>query len=274
MDYPELVRRIESQDRGTCTNSEPDDRCPVCHGTGLEWVTIVTEAGEEYPNSVRKCTACNGNHEQRVRETKALADIPDDRTMSSFNWNIYTGHDVRREQKTVEAFVEKFEEFEAEPMGLYITSKTRGSGKTFLASCIGGELINRYDVSTVFVNASDLLDISQRKTDDGADPLERLISCRVLILDDLGQKMTGRDWLTDVLFKIIDKRYQARRLLIVTSNYPLKELDFDDRIIDRLYAMSCPVNLPEYRVRSQEANSRRKAFLQRLGIDLPQEAAG
>lgn len=265
MDIQELARKIESPDKETYTNSESNNSCPVCHGGGWEWITQYTNTGEKY-EAVQLCTACNGNLKQRAQQTKALAEIPEDRTLNAFNWSLYVGHDVNAQKQTIEKFVDHFQDFENEGMGLYITSKTRGSGKTFLASCIGGELINRYDASTSFINASDLLDIAQKKNDSGNNPIDKLISCRLLILDDLGQKMTGREWLSDILFKIIDKRYQAKRLMIVTSNYPLRELDFDDRIIDRLYAMSCPIPLPEYRVRSQEANKRRKEFLQRLGI--------
>ena len=270
MDYQELVQRIESRDKETITNSEQTDTCPACDGTGWERTKTYDENGNEY-EAVRHCTVCNGIHKQRVRETKAIADIPDDRTLADFKWDIYTGHDLTRQKSTVIKFVEHFPDFEAEGMGLYIKSKTRGSGKTFLASCIGGEFVNRYEASTIFVNASDLLNISAKKTENGTDPIEQLISCRVLILDDLGQKQTGREWLSDILFRIIDKRYQKKRIMIITSNISLSELDFDDRIVDRIYAMTCPVMLPEYRVRSQEANTRRKAILQKLGIDFAQE---
>ncbi len=247
-------------------NSEQDGRCPICHGTGWEPTKIFSETGQLY-DAVRECTACKGNHVQKVRETKALADIPDNRNLSSFDWNVYVGYDLCREKRIVEKFVENFRDFESEGMGLFLTSKTRGSGKTFLASCIGGELVNRYEASTVFVNASDLLDISKKRDEFAKDPIDRLISCRVLILDDLGQKRTGLDWLTDILFRIIDKRYQKKRIMIVTSNVPLIELDFDERIVDRLYAMTCPIVLPEFCVRSRDANMRRKAILQKLGID-------
>lgn len=264
MELREQIEQIVSRDRAIFTNTELESICPVCNGTGWEPVEQISETGKTYM-AVRKCTACRWNHDKRVKESKALADIQEDRTLEAFNWGKYTGFDINREKKIVETFVEHFREFEAEGMGLFLTSKTRGSGKTFLASCIGGELINRYEASVSFVNASDLLDIAQRKTED--DPIERMISCRVLILDDLGQKQTGREWLSDILFKIIDKRYQKKRIVIVTSNDLLRELDFDARIIDRLYAMTCLVRLPEFCVRSQEANSRKRAILHKLGID-------
>lgn len=224
--------------------------------------------GGDLAKFARRCPVCNGNHDIRVRESKALADIPEDRTLNAFDWNIYAGFDLKREKRIIENFVENFTKFEVKGMGLFLTSKTRGSGKTFLASCIGGELISRYEALTVFVNASDLLNIAQKKREEAEDPIEKLISCRVLILDDLGQKRTGLDWLTDELFRIIDKRYQKKRITIVTSNEPLGELAFDDRIIDRLYAMTISINLPEYCVRAQEANTHKEQILKELGIEI------
>ena len=56
---------------------------------------------------------------------------------------------------------------------------TGGSGKTFLASAIGGELIKRYEASVRLVNASGLLDLSQEKHRDMQDPPGSLNACRV-----------------------------------------------------------------------------------------------
>ncbi len=262
------MQEIASHGNGTYMNAEPDDRCPVCHGSGWDAFKVPVEMyGGALALFARKCRYCNGNHDQIVREAKEIADIPEELTLSNFNWSKYPGYDLTREKKIVSQFVEHFGKFEEKGMGLFLTSKTKGSGKTHLAHCLGGELINRYEASTMFVNASDLLNIVQRKNDSGRNPIDRMIDCRVLILDDLGQKLTGRDWLTDELFNIIDKRYQKKRVIIITSNCPLPELDFDDRIIDRLNAMTCLVRLPEYCVRAQEANSRKKAILHELGID-------
>lgn len=270
MNYAEVTRAIESGDREIYTISDDDnDVCPVCHGTGWEETEIDTSDvyGEgSTTKAVKPCTACNGGHARKVADALIVADIPEGRSLSDFDWTLY-GVDTSREKKIVNTFVERFTEFERDGLGLYLTSKTRGSGKTFLASCIGGELINRYETSLRFVNASDLLEISKEKRDDGGDPLDALITCRVLILDDLGQKLTGRDWLTDVLFRIIDKRYQQKRTMIVTSNVDLKELNFDDRVVDRLYAMTCLVKIPEFCVRARDANTRKKAILQKFGID-------
>ena len=271
MNYAEVKQAIESGDREIYTTSDGQDDgvCPVCHGT--TWEEIEVDTSDVYGEgttgkAVIPCRACNGGHARKVSDALIVADIPEGRSLADFDWTLY-GQDTSREKKIVNTFVDRFSEFERDGLGLYLTSKTRGSGKTFLASCIGWELINRYETSIRFVNASDLLEISKEKRDNGGDPLDDLISARVLILDDLGQKLTGRDWLTDVLFRIIDKRYQQKRTMIVTSNVDLKELNFDDRVVDRLYAMTVLVKIPEYCVRAREANTRKRSILQKFGID-------
>lgn len=269
MNYAEVVKTIESRGKESFTVSDPADGiCPVCRGTGWEEVEIDAPIYGDGAKqiAVRPCTACGGNHARKVSDALTVADIPEDRRLSDFDWSLYGG-DMTREKKIVDQLVERFRDFEREGMGLFITSRTRGSGKTYLASAVGGELINRYEASVRFVSASNLIEISKQKRDDGGDPLDGLISCRVLIIDDLGQQRTGRDWLTDILFRIIDARYQAKKIVIVTSNVALAELDFDDRVVDRLNAMTFTVKIPEVCIRARDANTRKRAILQKLGIE-------
>ena len=81
-------------------------------------------------------------------------------------------------------------------INVFITDSERSAGMNYDNL---HELINRYEASTQFVNASDLLDISQRKEPD-EDPLEKLITCRVLILDDVistGESLTALEKLVE-----------------------------------------------------------------------------
>lgn len=262
------MQKIELRGSGNFTNSDPvdDGRCPVCHGMGYEVVDVLEPLYGEGKTAryAVPCSRCNGGHADKAGRAKSIANIPQDRKLSDFDWTVY-GEDLTRQRKIVNTFVSQFQNMESDGFGLFITSKIRGSGKTFLASCIGGELADRYAASIRFVSASDLLDIA-KQNDNGRDPLLDLINCRVLILDDLGQKLTGRDWLTDVLFRIIDKRYSAHRIMIVTSNVPLAELDFDDRLVDRLNAMTIQIKLPEFCVRARAANTRKIEMLKKYGI--------
>ena len=263
------MQKIESRDREICTAF--NDICPVCNGTG--WENIEQDASDLYGpggkvNAVRPCTACNGGHAQKVSDALNRAEIPNDKSYSNFDWSIYPGEDLTRQKAIIDGFLKHFEDMKFAGLGLYITSKMKGSGKTFLAESIAAELIKRFAVSTRFVRSSDLLDICESKHDDNQDPLDDIINCRVLILDDLGQKRTGRDWMADVLFKIIDARYRMQEKTIITSNVPLPDLDLDERIIDRLNRMTITIKLPEYCVRAREANTLKQDFLRTIGIEL------
>lgn len=264
MNYEELVAEIKRRANGqsTCINSPPpidDGSCPVCRGSGWEFIS-------ENPKIVQPCSYCNGGHAEKVAVALERADISAEVSLSEFDWSAY-GANTGREEKIIRTFIDRFPEFEAKRLGLFITSRTRGSGKTFLAKGVGKELIDRYELRTRFVSASDLLEISKVRLDDGSDPLADLIDCRLLILDDLGQKLTGRDWMADVLFRVLDGRYRAGKSLIVTSNLPIQELDLDDRLVDRLHAVTLTVKLPEVCLRAREANTRKHEILRELGIE-------
>lgn len=236
-----------------------DGKCPVCGGTGWEFLT-------SDPNTVQRCSGCHGGHAAKVEEALKRADIRSGVSFADFDWSAY-GTNTSRQEKVIRAFLDRFSEFEKRQLGLFITSRTRGSGKTFLAKAVCRELVERYELRPRFVSASDLLEISRRHQEDDSDPLAELISCRLLIIDDLGQKVTGREWLSDVLFRIFDGRYRANKTIIVTSNVPIQELDIDDRIVDRLYAMTVSVSLPEVCLRAREANNRKEEFLRSLGLE-------
>jgi DNA replication protein len=255
----EIQRRANDPSIGTDPQPIDDGRCPVCRGSGWEFVS-------NDPRTVRPCSHCRGGHADKVAEALARADIPADISLSAFDWSAY-GTDTARAEKVVRTFVERFPDFEARRLGLFITSRTRGSGKTFLAKGVGKELIDRCELSVRFVSASELLEISKSRSENNFDPLADLIDCRLLILDDLGQKLTGRDWMADVLFRVLDGRYRAGKSLVVTSNVPLQELDLDDRLVDRLNAMTLTVKLPEVCIRAREANSRKLEILRQLGLE-------
>ena len=218
----------------------------------------------------RVCPACRGGHAQRAEDAHRRAAVPSaysDVLLKDFSWDVYPGADLTRQRRRAEAFVGRFPDFEARSMGLYIFSRTRGSGKSFLASALVNEIIRRYAAGTRFVSCADLLTFAQRRREDGGDPLEELLSVRLLVLDDLGVKRTGEAWLSDVLFRITDTRSREGRVTVFTSNLPFGELEFDDRIADRINRFSLGVALPEYCVRARKANEEKRQLLESLGIE-------
>lgn len=258
--------------------------CPVCHGTGLLVKRGSTEDSKEVYGEravidyAVPCPACNGGFVGKVKSLKAHADIPSafyDRGYQDFLWGAYKSEgkkiDLSDQRRFVDSFVYSFEKWEEKGLGLYIWGKTKGCGKTFLASCISNELMTLYAVRAKFVSCTSLLDLAKSCNPEGRsdferDPIGVLCSCRVLVLDDLGQKNTGTDWLTDILFRITDARMQKKRVTIITSNIKLSELNFEDRVVDRLYKLCQPIPLPDYCFRTKEANAVKQEFFHELGL--------
>ena len=225
------------------------------------------------------CPKCAGGFERKTTLVKKYAGIPNayyDKRYSEFDWTIYVDDEkskteVQKVKNIADSFISQFEKWEKHKIGLYIWNRIKGSGKTFLASCLCNELISKIGIGTRFVSASDLLEISQTEYPEERDELKRkpiklLYECKLLVIDDLGQKITGKDWMEDVLFKILDERMNRGRLTIITSNIPIDELPFDDRLTDRLNKMCLPIELPNKSVRSQKSYEDKVELLKEVGL--------
>ena len=208
------------------------------------------------------CPYCNGG-QVFVEHLREKANIPEtyyDVDMDHFDWSVY-GVDMSKQKALAEKWILEHDTFRKEGMGLYIWSRTRGSGKTYLASAICNSMMRTHRRRTRFINTAKLIDVS--KEPDGID---QLIKAEVLVLDDLGQKGTGTDWINDLLYTIFEERGNRKRLTIVTSNISPAELQIDDRIADRMNQQMIELKLPEKRIRSMKANEQKKRLLMDLGI--------
>lgn len=263
-------------------------KCPHCRDYGFELISTA-EAKKIIPGYSEKlirvygradievqpvsidCRYCNAKDTNLFEDRRSTAEIPTafyDARITDFNYKVYR-EDVSTIEKLIDAFIREFEAWDKIGKGLYICSHTKGSGKTYLASCICNTIMERYRTRTRFASAQKLLDYSKNSDGSGevsTDPIGLLKKCKVLVLDDLGAKRNGGDWMNDVLFDIIDSRYQDKLVTIITSNIRPDELNLDERIIDRIKAMCIAVKLPEYCVRGAKADSENAEFLKTLGV--------
>lgn len=272
--------------------------CKECGGTG--WLTELVPSAEAYawdsfgkktikgvyagetPCMIEyavKCPVCNGGTAIVTRRRKQ-ANIPAafyDADMSDFRWDIYEDDagnkiDLAKQQLFVESFLQNFKEWQDSGIGLYIWSKTKGSGKTFLASAICNTLIKKYHIKSKFVATVNLVSLEKNASRDKyattyeSDPIKELCDCDLLVLDDLGQTASGGGWLEDILFRIFDTRMQKKAVTIVTSNRKMDAHNFDDRISDRMNDSLQPLPLPDYKVRSNNAKARKRTLLTKLGL--------
>lgn len=109
--------------------------------------------------------------------------------------------------------------------GLYLSGGV-GTGKTFLAALIAKNFIERGDW-VVFGTMPTLLNQLKETFDNpqlsSQMVLRKFINCDLLVLDDVGVGKLSA-WNLDVLFQILNGRYESKKVTVLTSNYSLEEL--------------------------------------------------
>ena len=164
--------------------------------------------------------------------------------------------DDRQQPKVSDAcqrYVECWDERRANNIGVLFYGSV-GTGKSFLASCIGNGLLDR-QVPVAATNFPRLLNLLQG-TYEKQTLLDRLSIYKLLIVDDLGVERDSA-YAEEQIFNIIDARSNSELPVIVTTNLTLEEMEHPTtmqyaRIYDRVLAM-CPIRL------KLAGESRRKA---------------
>lgn len=261
-------------------NSNPTSSttlCPTCKGNG--WILYKPDSRLFYdiygdtdiePNEYAKpCPDCRGNKTRYIdANEKDLTGVPEAFRfvdISKFKYNVYST-DTTTLKRIVNSFVRDYEKWEAEGRGLYIWSAMPGSGKTFLASCLGKSVMVAKDRMFRFITVPDYLAIvgeSIRRERGEEDQSLIYRTCELLVFDDIGAQIS-KEWQLQELFRLVDMRMKAQKVTIFTSNLPLNKLNVDERIKSRIAAMSVTIQMPEESVRNRQAADAQKDFLDRV----------
>jgi len=186
-----------------------------------------------------------------------LAKIPEEYLGKSFaNYDVDANNE--KAVKLAQILIEKPEK------GVYFYGGV-GTGKTFLVSLMAQEILKRGRevVFTTIPTLSMQIRSTFKNTASFTESeiLEKLYKVPTLILDDVGMEKPTR-FISATLSNIFNERYNARLQTIITSNYPLKELEEilnnptdgksldGTRFYDRCKQMCVPVEL--------KGNSRRR----------------
>jgi Cdc6-like AAA superfamily ATPase len=86
------------------------------------------------------------------------------------------------------------------------------------------------------------------------------------VLDDIGQRKTGNEWLQDILFQILDARTFNKLVTIFTSNVKVQNLNIDERVRRRIEDFTVQLPLPEYPVGNSEAKEKKMDLLKKAGF--------
>lgn len=213
---------------------------------------------------------CECYEKEQMQKRLKFANIPEaykDVNFDNYKLDVFGGEDKAKIEKAFKAvtyYFEQFEEMKEKGQGLYLFSTCKGSGKTRLALSLANELITKKNQPVKFATSLQILnEIKNTWNSDGkekeSDLLDNLITTDVLIIDDFGTEKT-RDWITEKFYHIINGRYVDRKVTIFTSNYDLKDIDYDDRITDRVSERCYKIPFPNKSVRQINAKKTNMDF--------------
>lgn len=244
-------------------------KCPKCRDSG--YILRKGEDGYDYASPC-KCLA------SRIMENKLqFADIPKEfkgYTVESFDLGLYTTPDAREKSAMAKMictnYIKEFPRISEEGKGLYLHSRTKGSGKTRMAASIANDIISIHRVSAKFATTLQILDEIKKswnkKPGEAAGEqkfLADIIGVPVLVIDDIGvEKPT--EWVNEKFYSILNGRMIQKQVTIFTSNCEMEKLSFDDRIINRIMKMALPVSFPDESVRAALADAENKKLYNRL----------
>jgi len=186
----------------------PPPSCPVCKGFG------VLEAPDG--RSLVPCACRTGEIAASRRLSARVPERYRNCSLSNFN----TLSDSQRAAKALAwRFVESWPAVDA---GLLIVGPA-GVGKTHLAVAVLNELVDAKGARGLFCDFTDLLDRVQATFSRGGEESQDEIvapyrEAGLLVLDELGARRPT-DWVRDVLYGLLNTRYNRRRLTILTSNF-------------------------------------------------------
>lgn len=268
--FPDLIA-LRTKHLNDSEETTPTYRCEKCRDTG--WEMVKEPDGHEF------CRECSCGYLQRYRLNGRLkfATIPKEfegQTVDNFQTDCYSTAANRElaamAQTIAKRYVEKFDEIQETGKGLYFYSRVKGSGKTRLAVSIANDLIEKKFIQAKFATTIQILDQIKAtwggisKNEESEQKLiHDIVSVPVLVIDDIGVEAV-KDWINERFYNILNGRMIEKRVTIFTSNCKIEELNFDDRITNRIVKMALPVQFPDESIRTAIARKENDDLLDRL----------
>lgn len=120
-----------------------------------------------------------------------------------------------------------------------------GTGKTLLMSILSNRLTGDYAFRVCYINAVDLINEIKDSFNTATkittkDVLNRYISADFLFIDDI-DKLNATDYVRELMYSIINARYESESPVVISSNNPIEVLDeqfFGEAVVSRLLEKS------------------------------------
>lgn len=177
--------------------------------------------------------------EIRIREYLGRSGIPVRFKEKGFDDYKAGTKDAERALAISQAYAKKFPDRLKEGGGLIFCGKP-GTGKTHLSSAIASYVIKYHGMSALFTSVLSMTRKVKETYSKNAEYSERQVLQMfshpdLLIVDEVGVQF-GSDSEKQILFEIINNRYETMKPTIMISNLPLNELSefAGERVIDRM----------------------------------------
>lgn len=168
-------------------------------------------------------------------------------TFENFSLEYYRGNELayRQMERTLTACRGYAERFHPHSKSILFRGGT-GLGKTHLSLAIANKVLEKgygvvYGSTQNFAVSLEKERFDRIDPEDAGDTNSQLISCDLLILDDLGTEFSS-SYVTAALYNVINTRLQSDRPTIISTNLSFKELEtrYSERLASRIigdYAM-------------------------------------
>lgn len=209
--------------------------CPNCRDTGF--------------SDTKMCVCYKKKLIEKAYEESNLSALLSHQSFDTFDMSLYSEEvdgkygvspreHINRIVKICNDFVKDFDNTDS---NLLFWGEP-GLGKTFLSTCIAKELIatNHSVIYETAYKTFSMLEELKFKRNDNEDKIrskvEKLYSCDLLILDDLGSEFSTQ-YTTASLFDIINSRLISGKKTVINTNLSIGELEkkYGERVISRLY---------------------------------------
>lgn len=160
------------------------------------------------------------------------------------SWNFENANDCKAIE-IARNFVDKFDTMKENGKGLLFFGKT-GTGKSFTGACIANALTDR-GIPCLMTNFADIRNTAQGLFEGRAEYFKSFNKFHLLVIDDLFAE-SKTEYMQEIVYAVINARYEAGLPLIITSNLTSEEIKHpadisSQRIFSRLYQMCVPIEV-------------------------------
>lgn len=217
-------------------NGYPEDylsvryECPVCRDTGYTGSSVPPVPCVCFQKKLREFMNENGETRMTFDEFDETI-IPEEPIGAGLTQRALT-------VRIKEACLDYANDYPGTYLPNLILSGQAGLGKTFLMNCIKTRIEQRgFDVYSI--SAYKLIDLMRARhfhTEDGEDGFDELLTCPLLMIDDLGSEPILRNVSAEYLCMLLSQRMNAGLHTVISTNLtpPQFQEVYDERVMSRL----------------------------------------